>query len=128
WREVYPAEVFAEQFHRAEQGFRDGAVRIFNLPWSPRLGEEVRMMHAAHLHFAAAFSQASFIENLRRLTSIPKADALSRRILEQQIKIEIGLAIDLFKHQQQDLRIGFEATNQYYYLPIDLMEKVVNCD
>lgn len=27
-----------------------------------------------------------------------------------------------------DSRIGFEATNQYYYLPQDLVEKVVNCE
>ena len=27
-----------------------------------------------------------------------------------------------------DSRIGFEASNQYYYLPLDLVEKVINCD
>jgi len=27
----------------------------------------------------------------------------------------------------QDSRIGFEASNQYFYLPLDLVEKVVNC-
>jgi len=27
-----------------------------------------------------------------------------------------------------DSRIGFEASNQYYYIPLDLAEKIVNCD
>ena len=26
-----------------------------------------------------------------------------------------------------DSRIGFEASNQYYYVPLDLVEKVLNC-
>ena len=29
--------------------------------------------------------------------------------------------------QSRDSRIGFEASNQYYYVPLDLVEKVVNC-
>jgi len=28
---------------------------------------------------------------------------------------------------REDSRIGFEASNQYYYVPVDLMEKVLNC-
>ena len=28
----------------------------------------------------------------------------------------------------KDSTIGFEATNHYYYRPLDLVEKVVNCD
>ena len=29
---------------------------------------------------------------------------------------------------KEDSRIGFEASNQYHYLPLDLVEKVVNCE
>jgi hypothetical protein len=29
--------------------------------------------------------------------------------------------------QSRDSRIGFEASNQYYYVPVDLAEKVINC-
>ena len=41
---------------------------------------------------------------------------------------EIENAKRLFGLTREDLRIGFEASNHYYYLPLDLVEKVVNCE
>jgi hypothetical protein len=40
---------------------------------------------------------------------------------------EIQTAIRHFTLTCEDSRIGFEASNHYYYLPLDLVEKVVNC-
>jgi hypothetical protein len=40
---------------------------------------------------------------------------------------ELPLAAELYRLTCLDSRIGFEASNQYYYLPLDLVEKVVNC-
>ena len=37
------------------------------------------------------------------------------------------LAKELFFLARGDSRIGFEASNQYYYVPLDLAEKVINC-
>jgi len=45
------------------------------------------------------------------------------RILES----EIALAKRLYHIQSCDSRIGFEASNQHYYVPLDLVEKVLNC-
>ncbi len=41
---------------------------------------------------------------------------------------EIQIARQLFTLVCRDSRIGFEASNHYYYLPLDLVEKVVNCE
>jgi hypothetical protein len=46
-----------------------------------------------------------------------------RRALED----EIAAARRLFTLTREDSRIGFEASNHYYYLPLDLVEKVVSC-
>ena len=46
-----------------------------------------------------------------------------RAILES----EISLARRLHAIQLRDSRIGFEASNQYYYVPQDLLEKILNC-
>ena len=43
------------------------------------------------------------------------------------VQAELALARRLFTLAQEDSRIGFEASNQYYYLPVDLVEKVINC-
>ena len=41
---------------------------------------------------------------------------------------EIALALELFTITQKDSRIGFEASNHYFYLPLDLVEKAINCE
>ena len=46
--------------------------------------------------------------------------------LERVLKAESELARRLYAIQSRDSRIGFEASNQYYYVPIDLMEKALN--
>ena len=43
------------------------------------------------------------------------------------LKSEIALARRLFALTREDSRIGFEPSCQYFYLPLDLVEKVVNC-
>jgi len=43
-------------------------------------------------------------------------------------KDEIQNAKRLFVLTRNDPRIGFEASNQYYYTPLDLVENVVNCE
>ena len=53
--------------------------------------------------------------------------ALPIRTLELVLKEELALARRLHDIQSRDSRIGFEASNQYYYVPMDLAEKVINC-
>jgi hypothetical protein len=47
--------------------------------------------------------------------------------MERLLRAEIESARRLHAIQSRDSRIGFEATNQYYYVPVDLAEKVINC-
>ena len=37
------------------------------------------------------------------------------------------LALRLWAIQRRDPRIGYEATNHYFYVPMDLAEKVLEC-
>ncbi len=53
----------------------------------------------------------------------PDARAALRDILVS----EIDTARKLHALALRDSRLGFEAANQYFYLPIDLAEKVLNC-
>ena len=45
----------------------------------------------------------------------------------REILREIQLAKDLFILTRRDSCIGFEASNHYFYVPVDLMEKAINC-
>ena len=40
---------------------------------------------------------------------------------------EISNARELYALAKNDSRIGFEASNHYFYVPLDLAEKVINC-
>lgn len=40
---------------------------------------------------------------------------------------EMQLARQMYKITKEDSRIGFEASNHYYYFPLDFVEKVINC-
>ncbi len=57
-------------------------------------------------------------------------DPVRQQALEQTrrlLQAEAANARALFALARQDSRIGFEASNHYYYLPQDLIEKVINC-
>ncbi|MFV2067785.1 MAG: hypothetical protein ACC645_12495, partial [Pirellulales bacterium] len=43
------------------------------------------------------------------------------------VRREIELARRLYDLALPDARIGFEASCHYFYVPLDLVEKVVNC-
>ena len=47
--------------------------------------------------------------------------------MKRCLESEIALAQQLHVLVQEDSRIGFEPSCQYFYLPLDLVEKVVNC-
>jgi hypothetical protein len=43
------------------------------------------------------------------------------------VEKEIALARELFRLSRLDSMLGYETFCQYFYLPLDLVEKVVNC-
>ncbi|NLD99213.1 MAG: hypothetical protein GX640_05010 [Fibrobacter sp.] len=78
---------------------------------------------AIYLHFASVANQIEFIMNRDKI----KGNAGEGRSTSEIIQFEIDIAKELYLLAKADSRIGFEATNQYYYLPQDLIEKVINC-
>src|SRR5690606_1638994 len=86
---------------------------------------------AAYLHFASVANQGRFIMTRDDLRSGEKSGA-EKKALEDLINAvldsEMDLAKELFRLTRKDSRIGYEATNQYYYVAQDLIEKVINCE
>jgi hypothetical protein len=137
WRAIYPPEVFIQQFGKVAAGFertlaelRASAMRVAVTTDQNRvLDEECRVADAAAIHFRSTANQARFVLARRALAGAKTRDdaAQPRAILESVLRDEIELARRLHQIQLRDSRIGFEASNQYYYVPVDLMEKVLNC-
>ena len=120
WRSIYPPAVFADQLERVAAGM-ELAVRHLRGAVShltPLLLEEIRFTEAAAIHFASVAHQSRF------LIARAAGDVAAMRHL---ISEESNLAVRLHALQSHDSRIGFEASNQYFYVPLDLVEKVINC-
>jgi len=130
--------VFAAQFEKVAEGWRAGIGElrqaVKKTPSERR--EEVRAdllyARAAGIHFQSVANQSRFVTARDALSS--GSDTLSaedrgrlRVEIEGLLESEIELAKELFELACEDSRIGFEPSCQYFYLPLDLVEKVINC-
>ena len=140
WRGPYPAEVFADQFARMADGWEPGLAelrRAVSMAPAERLADasaEERFAEAAHLHFRSVANQSRFTYLRNSLTERGSAavaptgsETEARNRMREIVLDEIRLARRLFTLSRQDSRIGYEASNHYYYVPVDLVEKVINC-
>ena len=137
WRAIYPPEIFIQQFEKVAAGFGSAldelqhATRKISVGQSHRaaLEAECRVAEAAAIHFHSTANQARFVLARRSLAAVETAPAAAAALetLETLLKDEIALARRLYQLQSADSRIGFEASNQYFYIPIDLAEKILNC-
>lgn len=132
WRGVYPAEILANQFEELEKKWKKG------LPWlkkaiekaeSPEQKvnaiEDYRFATTAWAHFRSVANQIRFIMFRDDLS---KDDRDKNNHLIKITQDEIQLAKQMYQISKKDSRIGFEASNHYYYFPLDFVEKVINCD
>jgi hypothetical protein len=119
WRGPYPAEIFAAQYEKMADGFNAAVAtaRAAAKP-TPALESEIRLAEACAIHFRSVANQARFVLAMRAPNHAPPIGL---------VRGELNLAKRLYRLQQQDSRLGFEASNQYAYIPLDLVEKVLNC-
>jgi hypothetical protein len=123
WRSVYPADIFITQLDKVAMGFHKAAAEIKAAP------QEASLIQAAATHFRSAANQAKFVLARRKLNDARTADEANAQLLTlaKTLNDEIVQAQILHRIQSRDSRIGFEASNQYYYVPEDLIEKILNC-
>jgi hypothetical protein len=139
WRAIYPEETFIGQMAKVADGFDRALDRLRAATGSeePRegsrertaLADEMRMAEAVSIHLRSVANQARFVRARDRLLATDEKEATRTLLdeLEAVLMSEIALARQLFELQREDSRLGFEASNQYYYVPLDLAEKALNC-
>ena len=134
WRAIYPAEAMAGALESLVEDWGKGISILREDPeLDPRvqngIRSERRVAVAARAHWKSTASQARFVMARRAYEkATDKTEAL--RLLNSLRGIllgEIRSARELLNVCRDDSRIGFEASNQYYYLPGDLAEKILNC-
>jgi len=127
WRGPYPAEVFIEQFETMADGFDAALLELRaslgdDVPWA--LQGELNVMETVAIHYRSTAQQSRFVEARRALAE----GANVADELEELVRSERELAVRLHEIQTRDSRIGYEASNHYFYVPSDLAEKVINCE
>ncbi len=138
WRAVYPAPVFIAQFEKVADGFFAALERLRAAggPLTRRVSRtqreafeaECRVAEAAAVHFRSTVNQARFVLLRGQLAQSSAAEKPNLRAgLERILRDELRLARRLYQLQSSDSRLGFEASNHYFYVPLDLAEKILNC-
>lgn len=138
WRGPYPPEVFAGQFEKMAKGWEAGIAELEKAVGAAppekqvEAASDLRLARAAGIHFQSVANQAVYVHARDTLASesttlsVEDRDRLIEEIRER-LANEIVLARRLFTLTREDSRIGFEPSCQYFYLPLDLVEKVINC-
>jgi hypothetical protein len=131
----YPADTFTRQFDTVADGFETALAELKatagRQPVSSEargaLARELDVADAAAIHFRSTANQCRFVDLRRELAAARTAAQATacRRTLRAIVEDELRLARELLAIQMRDSRIGFEASNQYFYVPMDLAEKVL---
>lgn len=119
YRGVYPQETLKELFRLTADGFREGLTLLPDQQEENIAVEELRRMaEVCYLNFRSCYLQICWLEERERL---------SNHCLTL-IDEEALLTERLYRIQCQDARIGFEASNHYYYHANTLLEKLWNLE
>ncbi|MFC1454122.1 hypothetical protein ACFLQL_02975 [Verrucomicrobiota bacterium] len=130
WRgNHFPEDIFEEQFRKLSEGWGKGLALLKNasrlVPEEKKaaITGELNVAAAAYCHFRSTYLQIRFIRLRNSGINTATLPDINRVLDEEQ-----HLAEMLTRIVRDDSRIGFEATNHYYYTVNTLMEKALNCN
>ena len=112
----YPPEVMEEAFRLLSEEWEKGLRILAPLALAGKAAEELAELktiaQAVYCHFRSSYLQIRWVRH--------RGD---RSILRE----ERDLALRLLRIVRRDSRIGYEASNHYFYTENDLLEKILNC-
>ena len=119
WRGVYPLDVFTSQLGMLSKEWNKGVDMLSACNKTPQIAEILRFATVCGIHFESTYLQVCFNSlkgksNLQELVPLIERE----RILTQK----------LYEIISQDSRIGFEASNHYFYTENSLLFKLVSLE
>lgn len=84
------------------------------------------------MHFASCVNQARFTNARNSFYQLPQEAAVEEReaLLKEMLNAvedELATAKTLYPLVKADSSIGYESSNHYFYIPQDILEKILNC-
>ncbi|MEI7938175.1 MAG: hypothetical protein WCK27_15915 [Verrucomicrobiota bacterium] len=134
WLGPYPPQTAQQQFEKLAQLW-EGGLQHFRqaLPLVPKektllARKDLGIAETCWLHYRSVANQIHFYSLRAQLGTASPAPASQINEMKQIARSEMELARRLYSIARQDSTIGYEASNHYYYRPLDLAEKVLNCE
>lgn len=124
WRRVFPRETYVARFDQMAQAFAKGAdgwkdvVAAAEGPGRDLAKQELGIIRMIALNFASTVDQSRFVMARERN---------DRREMREIARRELARAKELLPIVAADSRLGYESASQYFFIPQDVREKVVNC-
>jgi hypothetical protein len=136
WSGPFPPQTLADQMQAVADGWSKGIAELeAALPLVPterrrQIESDLRVAKAACLHFRSVANQVRFTlaRDAAKTASNDAAKAAAKNEQAAVLNEEITAASQLFDLTVTDSRLGYEPSNHYFYVPLDLAEKVVNCE
>jgi hypothetical protein len=134
WVGSYPVEVVEKQFEKMAALWGSGleqfrrALTQVSASKRATYHKDLGIAETCYLHFKSVVNQILFCRLRAEYQEAPPEarPALAAR-MSKIAREEIELAKLQYVIARQDSTIAFEASNHYYYRPLDLVEKVLNC-
>lgn len=126
WRGPYPEEILQNQFKLVTEGWKKGLQMLQDAADQVREDEKAEFEElytvamAAYCHLRSSYLQISFI--------MARDHGMDKAVMRACLEEEMELTKALYDIVRRDSRIGFEASNHYYYTLNDLREKVISCE
>ena len=134
WLGPYSPEIARQQFEKLAQLW-EGGLQHFRqaLPHIPKekallARKDLGIAETCWLHYRSVANQIRFYNLRAQLGTASPAPASQINEMKQIARNEMELARRLYSIARKDSTIGYEASNHYYYRPLDLAEKVLNCE
>ncbi|MCX6621951.1 MAG: hypothetical protein NTY38_12930, partial [Acidobacteria bacterium] len=131
WCGAYPPEAVQAQFTRLADEWRAGAdrfreaVALVSPGRNPLVQADVAIIETCYHHFRSTANQVEFYRLRGQLGTGNKRELQTR--MKRLAGDEMALAREQFAFARRNSTIAYEASNHYYYTPLDLAEKVLNC-
>ena len=118
WTKPYPVDIYLSQYEKLLKAWEQGLVELGNCPESQSVKELKIYAEAAYSHFLSDYLQTKFAHFKT------KENSLLVDILKQE-KENTEKLLQLF---YADNKVGFEASNHYYYTERNLLEKILQME
>lgn len=134
WRSVYPLDVWIALHEKCADGFEQG-VNLFRQAYKVAKGDirdkvlkQLYRAEAVRIHHKSSAVQARFFEARNKFRKSESAEEREqyKKIMREQCLQEQELIRQMLPILSADSSVAFESSNQYFYLPADLVEAYIS--